>query len=454
MIQINTSMPFVGFVDSRQGGRKENQDSCGYVDTALGLLVVICDGMGGGPAGKLASSLAVESIIQSIQVYDPSTSRIVAVQQAIQQANRLLYNKVKENPHLKGMGTTAVLLLINEYSAVVAHVGDSRCYLFRGGRKIFRSFDHSLVFEMVKNKTLTEEQARLSSQSNVITRALGIQPEVEAETVELPYEKGDRFMLCTDGIWGTFPEKTIVQIASQTKSPAGAVESLVIKVDEKGFASGGTHDNLTVTLIETMSNSIKKEEMSTKTKNILIGLSALCCISLIGNIMQWIQTPNEKIEINQQEVSQEYMDSILDMRMKDALSKMEADFREKLNMIDKKIEENKIEEVKKYMDDYQHKEDIINRLDQIVTQLNELKEMKEGAEKNKKLSQTKEAFEALVPSLTEYGITKTMLYDKTKGVVTWLGNSIAQESTDKSEGHYNAIIRKIDEYINKIRKSE
>lgn len=451
MIQINTSMPFVGFVDSRQGGRKENQDSCGYVDTALGLLVVVCDGMGGGPGGKLASSLAVESIIQSIQACEPSISRIVAVQHAVQQANRLLYNKVKENPHLKGMGTTVVLLLINEYSAVVAHVGDSRCYLFRGGRKIFRSFDHSLVFEMVKNKTLTEEQARLSSQSNVITRALGIQPEVEAEVTELAYEKGDRFMLCTDGIWGVFPEKVIVQIASQTKSPAGAVESLVIKVDEQGFASGGTHDNLTVTLIETTSNSIKKEKMSTKTRNMLIGLSALCCISLAGNIVQLLQEPNEKAEVNQNEVSQEYMDSIVDMRMKDMLVKMEADFREKLDVINKKVEEKKYKELEEYVDNSKHKMEIIDRLDQIIAQLEELKTMKKGTEKNKKLSLVKKEFDDLVPDLKEYGIVEN---EGMKGVVSWLGHSIAQEDTDKSEGHYKAIIERIDVYIDKIRKSE
>lgn len=451
MNQINTSMPFVGFIDSRQGGRKENQDSCGYVDTALGLLIVVCDGMGGGPGGKLASSLAVEAIIRSIQVCDPSVSRIEAVQQAVQQANRLLYVKVKENPHLKGMGTTAVLLLINEYSAVVAHVGDSRCYLFRRGRKVFRSFDHSLVFEMVKNKTLTEEQARLSSQSNVITRALGIQPEVEAEVAELAYEKGDRFMLCTDGIWGVFPEKMIVQIASQTKSPAGAVESLVIKVDEQGFASGGTHDNLTVTLIETTSNSIKKEKMSTKTRNILIGLSALCCISLAGNIVQLLQVPDGKAEVNQNEVSQEYMDSIFDMRMRDAMGKMEADFREKLNVIDKKIEENKIEEAKQYMDDFRHKEEIIDRLDQIIAQLETLRTMKKGDEKNKQLSFVRDEFNGLLPELEKYGIIEN---EKIKGVVTWLGNSIAQENTDKSEGHYDAIIKRVNEYKDKIRKSE
>lgn len=454
MIQINTSMPFVGFVDSRQGGRKENQDSCGYVDTALGLLIVVCDGMGGGPAGKLASSLAVESIIRSIQTCDPSISRIEAVQHSIQQANRLLYNKVKETPQLQGMGTTVVLLLINEYSAVVAHTGDSRCYMFRGGRKIFRSFDHSLVFEMVKNKTLTEEQARLSSQSNIITRALGIQPEVEAEIVELAYEKGDRFMLCTDGIWGAFPEKTIIHIAAQTKSVAGAVESLVIQVDEQGFATGGTHDNLTVTLIETTSNSIKKEKMSTKTKNILIGLSVLCCISLAGNVIQWLQVPNEKVEVSKNQIDQAYMDSVLDMRVKDALGKMEADFREKLGVINKKVEEKNYDALKQIVDDSNRKMEIIERLDEIIAQLEELKTMKEGKEKNEKLSLVKKDFEALVPTLEKYGIEKEVLYDNKKGVVTWMDNSIARSNTDKSKGHYNAIIKKIDEYKDQIRKSE
>ena len=102
------------------------------------------------------------------------------------------------------MGSTCTVLLINDTSAIVAHVGDSRVYQIRGRNKIFRTFDHSMVFDLVKQKVITEEQARLSAQSNVITRALGIKPDIEVDVVELPYDAGDRFILTTDGIHGPF----------------------------------------------------------------------------------------------------------------------------------------------------------------------------------------------------------------------------------------------------------
>lgn len=114
MISIKTSTPFVGFVDSRQGGRAENQDSCGYADTAFGLLVVICDGMGGGPGGKLASSLAVDSIIHTVRSADPSATVADMLQCAVQIANQTIINQTYERPSLRGMGTTAAILLIGK----------------------------------------------------------------------------------------------------------------------------------------------------------------------------------------------------------------------------------------------------------------------------------------------------------------------------------------------------
>ena len=245
----------IGFVDSRKGGRVENQDTCGYADTSFGLLVVVCDGMGGGPGGKLASTLAVDTIIGIVRDATATAEPKEVLKNAIQTANQVLVKRIVDNPSLRGMGTTVAALLINDYAAILAHAGDSRIYKFRGSRKVYRTTDHSVVSELVRKGTLTEEQARLSAQSNVITRALGVSPEVEVDITELAYEKGDRFMLCTDGIWGNITEKELIKIAAGTKSPGGAVESLVIRVDEQGFAAGGVHDNLTVALIETTSNS-------------------------------------------------------------------------------------------------------------------------------------------------------------------------------------------------------
>lgn len=276
-----------GFAESRVGGRVENQDSYGWQDTSLGYLVVVCDGMGGGPGGKTASTIAVREIVTGISEAnsDEETSNIII--KAIRRANMAIIEAGNENPALQGMGSTATVLLISEQSAYVAHVGDSRVYQLRGSKKVFRTFDHSLVFDMVSQGIITEEQARLSAQSNVIMRALGIKPDVEVEIHELSFEKGDRFMLCTDGIHGCMPEAELIKLATDRKAKLGViVDNIATCADNIGRASGGGHDNLTLAVIETKTNSKLKIKMSKQTKIVMMGLIALFVISVALNIFQ------------------------------------------------------------------------------------------------------------------------------------------------------------------------
>ena len=281
--QINTKLPFVCFGESRIGGRRENQDTFGYADTNFGLLVTVCDGMGGGPGGKTASSIAVKEIIDGVSEANGDETPTNALLKAIHRANRAILDAVEENPKLQGMGTTCTALLINKESAVIAHVG---VYQLRGHRKVFRTFDHSMVFGLVKEKVITEEQARLSEQSNIITRALGLKPELEIDIVERPYEKGDRFMLCTDGIHGTMPEPELIKRASEEKNIGQAVDNLATYVDGEGRKNGGGHDNLTLAIIETQNNSILKEKMSRLNRIILICIAVLLTASVVLNITQ------------------------------------------------------------------------------------------------------------------------------------------------------------------------
>lgn len=284
--KIDTKLPFSGYGESRQGGRTENQDSFGFADTKFGLLVTVCDGMGGGPGGKTASSTAVKEIIDGvIEAHDDETPAN-ALLKAIHRANLALLALIENNPKLKGMGTTCTALLINKDSAVIAHVGDSRVYQLRHHRKVFRTFDHSFVFGLVKEKILTEEQARLSDQSNIITRALGLDTKLEIDIVTRAYEKGDRFMLCTDGIHGTMPESELIEIATKSKKVGQTVDDIATYVDGKERRKGGGHDNLTLAIIETQNNSILKEKMSTRNKAILAGVAALLLVSLITNMTQ------------------------------------------------------------------------------------------------------------------------------------------------------------------------
>lgn len=282
--QLNTPDFIVGFAESRIGGRSENQDSYGSAETPYGFVVTVCDGMGGGPGGKTASSIAVKEIILGIKDGNPDDTAVNIVIKAIRRANLAIIEAGKETPALKGMGSTCTILLISNESAIIAHVGDSRVYQLRGKNKIFRTFDHSMVFDLVKQKVITEEQARLSAQSNVITRALGIKPDIEVDVIELPFDTGDRFLLTTDGIHGAVSEAELIEMASDKKHALGTVtDEIATTIDGKGRNEGGGHDNLTLAIIETKTNSKLRSKMNKKTKLLLGAVSLICLLSLVFN---------------------------------------------------------------------------------------------------------------------------------------------------------------------------
>lgn len=343
--------------ETRQGGRAENQDTAAWNDTPAGFFVTVCDGMGGGPSGKTASMLAADAISKTLLAATGTENRVELVRQAVHNANATIYAAMDANPELRGMGSTATVLLLNADSAVVAHVGDSRVYQLRDGKKVFRTFDHSWVFEQVKQGTLTEEQARNSSQSNIITRALGHTTDLEVDVVELPYLKGDRFMLCSDGIWGMFPEPEIIRDATETASLAGTVEKLVIRVDEEGVRTGNTHDNLTVAIAETTTDSKLKEPMRKSVIITLATLAVLLCASLALNCWLWYRTsrmqPAAAPQTNIEQLAQNRVDSIaegLSDNLNERMKQFEADqakkYKATLDSILTLISSQKYEEAK------------------------------------------------------------------------------------------------------------
>ncbi len=276
----------IGFAESRIGGRQENQDSYGAANTKRGFLVTVCDGMGGGPGGKTASTIAVKEIVAGVDESSDDETIPNVIIKAVRRANMAILEEGNKTPSLRGMGSTATVLLITEQSAFVAHVGDSRVYQLRGKKKVFRTFDHSQVFELVKQGIITEEVARLAANSNIITRALGIAPDVEVDIQELPYEKGDRFLLCSDGIHGMMPEKNLIKMVTNKKVSLGVVvDDVATFVDDEGRTNGGGHDNLTIALLELKTNSKLKVKMSKLTKIILWVLAAICAVSLCLNIV-------------------------------------------------------------------------------------------------------------------------------------------------------------------------
>jgi serine/threonine protein phosphatase PrpC len=273
---------------SRAGGRAENQDSYGSCRTEHGFLVVVCDGMGGAKGGSTASRLAVETILEEVSNTTlADAGEILAA--AIAKANSAVHQAGRTYPDLKGMGTTVAALLIDEDKATAAHVGDSRIYQVRGQDKVFRTFDHSMVFELVRRGRISEEQARLSAESNVILRALGTKPEVEVEiNAGLPYLKGDRFLLCSDGIWGAVNEKEVLKLIKADKSAEKTAEIIVETIDSTGIEQGGGHDNLTAALVELNTNSKIQPQMNRKNRIIIALLALLLIISVGLNIWGFI----------------------------------------------------------------------------------------------------------------------------------------------------------------------
>lgn len=273
-------MPIYGAVSSMTGGRSENQDDWGYVDTPLGFLLVVCDGMGGGPGGKTASYLVKNEIMKVLYDCNPQISRQQAVKEAVARAQEELERKTSEYPQLLGMGSTFVAILINAESAIIAHAGDSRCYRFSGRFQRYRTKDHSLVAELVAKKALTEEQARVSPQSNVITRGLGNPKNHVPDIIEVPYCKGDRFFLCTDGVWGVMPHNELVKRFRRKVDVTSLVSSMASEIDRLGFSKGGGHDNHTLAVVEISIGSRLKDRAVLK-KLVIGGTIAVAAIGVV-----------------------------------------------------------------------------------------------------------------------------------------------------------------------------
>ena len=315
MEEITTSYPAVGYAESRIGGRSENQDTCAFTDTPVGLLVLVCDGMGGGPGGKTASMIAAAVITERMKkvkrVEDAEvklTAAIAAANAAIMEATgqesplaakfpdkKFLPEGMKIRPELKGMGSTVAALLLTKDYAPIAHVGDSRVYQLRGRKVVHRTTDHSRVMLRVLRGDISEEEARTSSDSNIITQALGHSgANMHSDVTKVPYLKGDRFVLCSDGVWGAFPQPELVAMLTSNRNVGGTVDNTVISVDDAGRQAGGTHDNLTLALIETTTNSTLPVKMNKTTKLMVIALAVIAAASIILNVILWCARPKSE----------------------------------------------------------------------------------------------------------------------------------------------------------------
>jgi PPM family protein phosphatase len=243
------------YIQSNIGGRTENQDFYDSAQTKFGELIIVCDGMGGHNGGRYAAKRAVRIIIEEVTKSN-DINAAKALQEAILKANEAIWQESNTNASLKGMGSTVVALLVTTERAICCHVGDSRIYQLRKGKIIHRTSDHSHVFDLVRQAKMTQEQARLSDKSNIITRSLGTKLALNVEmTDNLSYKTGDRFFLCTDGIWSMIPENQLIELISEEGDVESVVVNLIEKINTIAIANGGNHDNLTAALLDMETSS-------------------------------------------------------------------------------------------------------------------------------------------------------------------------------------------------------
>ncbi len=206
----------------------------GSVMDSKGALFVVADGLGGHDKGEVASELIVHAV-KKLYYEDESSNDIASsLLHAIQEANASLYKDILDSGATeRSMGTTCIAAVLHGANAYVANVGDSRAYLIRQGQVRQVSQDHSWVAEQVRAGLLTEEQARVHGQRNVITRCMGAHSDVEVDVFTETVQEGDVLVLCTDGLSGVVSDEEIGSIVQQYE-PQESVEQLIAHANEKG----------------------------------------------------------------------------------------------------------------------------------------------------------------------------------------------------------------------------
>ena len=231
--------------------RKANEDSCGFATVPNGELFVVCDGMGGHVGGATASRIAVEQIIQHFQAQlYPNVYQ--ALHDALCRANIQILGAAVADPSLKGMGTTACIVLISGNDAYIAHVGDSRIYLYEAEKKrLFRiTKDHSFVQSLVDMGQLDDRDAEHHPRKNVIMKALGTKEELDPEVYSSPVQpaKDDMFLICSDGLAGMVDDNCLEAILSSDQS----VEQKVLDLVNNANVPGKGLDNITAQVIKVL----------------------------------------------------------------------------------------------------------------------------------------------------------------------------------------------------------
>lgn len=228
--------------------RHENQDTFAVETIGKSVAAVVCDGMGGAEGGQIASTLAVETFLKELRALlreDMSVEQLRELASfCVAQANTAVYERALEDD-CRGMGTTLVSAVAGEKGTVVCNVGDSRAYLIRDGEITRITHDHSVVQTLVESGNITAEEARTHPNRNLITRALGTEEVTQCDAFEVAFQRGDKLLLCTDGLVVTATDEDICRAVCSGKSSEQDLDELIALAKAQGAP-----DNVTVVLVD------------------------------------------------------------------------------------------------------------------------------------------------------------------------------------------------------------
>jgi PPM family protein phosphatase len=208
-------------------------------------LFAVADGMGGARGGEIASRVAATALGETVD--GSGEARVVAL---IQEANRQVYERAREDSDASGMGTTITVALFENGIVSIGHVGDSRAYLIRDRRVDQLTEDHSLVAELVRSGRLSPEEAESHPQRSVITRALGTDPDVDVDSFSIEAKPGDLFLICSDGLTSMVGDEEILDVVEPNRDDLDVAAKELVNAANR---SGG-EDNITVVFFEVVAN--------------------------------------------------------------------------------------------------------------------------------------------------------------------------------------------------------
>jgi protein phosphatase len=253
------------------GVKRNHNEDCVGITPEFGF-AVLADGMGGHNAGEVASAMAIEVTSRYLRDRLPKTpeaqldentgftSESILTREGITMANNAIFEAAQQKPECAGMGTTVVTAVFYADRLTAAHVGDSRMYRLRGDLLTHVTEDHSLIQEQVRRGLLTADDARNSAIKNLVTRALGVEPDVEPDIVEDIVQAGDLYLMCSDGLTDVVPDEAIRLTLTQNGKDLRKAAAQLIQLAN----DAGGPDNISVILIRTQKYFHRKQGLLSK----------------------------------------------------------------------------------------------------------------------------------------------------------------------------------------------